>query len=515
MATNGSFIAGFPPTLWTISGSDSGAYRCKQIPEGSPSSGCLAMLHRTNLLITEARTGTLADETIQQTAHTWHWSTHFSGGLSHPESREMIAASVREHVQNKLKVKRPTDWARLIDQCVQELEKGKLGSGAVPIGAGAEELNKDCLTRVFERFSAERKDELSNKTLREWTTAVRRFTSLHGDKPITKITRSHIDQFYQALCLLPSRPGSAISELAIEEQIEWAEAQSRPLLSPASVAKNITAIKSILDFAFKRTSLIPEELRMTWQNPCNGFVGQGKKRKRKERKTFEPEHIRTLFDPVSYSRATRYPPARFWIPLILHYTGARLTEIAQVSLSDIKALPEAMSLRITDEHDPAVPDDNKTLKNDSSRRSIPIHDDLIQIGLGDYVEKLKAAGHTWLFPELPYDKGGERASAISKWFGRYRTRCGFTGDHVLHSLRHSFKQSGIRAGNVKESLLKMMQGHHLPDVGDAHYGAHARHDASLLKEQVLDKIEFPDINVEGLAKIASELRITLPESSTA
>lgn len=397
-------------------------------------------VHRTNLLIAEARSGVLTDETVQQTAHTWHWSTHFSGGHDGLESREMIAASVREHVQSKLKIKRPTDWERLIDQCVQELEKGKLGSGAVPIGTGTEELNADYLTRVFDRFSTEREDELSSRTLQEWATAVRRFTSLHGDRPITKITRNHIDQFYQALCRLPSRPGHAISELAIEDQIKWAESQNRPLLSPASVAKNITAIKSILDFAFKQTSLIPDELRMAWQNPCDGFVGRGKRRKRKERKPFEPEHIRTLFDPVSYSRATRYQPARFWIPLILHYTGARLNEIAQISLSDVENLAETMSLRITDEHDPAVPDDNRTIKNESSRRSIPIHDDLIQIGLGDYVERLKAAGHIRLFPELPHDQAGERASAVSKWFGRYRTSCGFTDDYVLHSLRHSFKQ---------------------------------------------------------------------------
>lgn len=120
-----------------------------------------------------------------------------------------------------------------------------------------------------------------------------------------------------------------------------------------------------------------------------------------------------------------------------------------------------------------------------------------------------------LFPELPHDRREERAEEISKWFGRYRTRCGFSSDHVLHSLRHSFKQYGLQAGDVKESLLKMMQGHHLPDVGDSHYGGHARHNAALLKAEVLDRMEFPNIDLDGLARIASELEIDKPDASVA
>ena len=87
--------------------------------------------------------------------------------------------------------------------------------------------------------------------------------------------------------------------------------------------KNITAIKSILDFAFERTGLFPDKVMATWRNPCTRFVGSRKKDKpESERKPFTPEHVAAIFDLDRYATSVRIHPARFWLPLLLHYTGA-------------------------------------------------------------------------------------------------------------------------------------------------------------------------------------------------
>lgn len=48
-------------------------------------------------------------------------------------------------------------------------------------------------------------------------------------------------------------------------------------------------------------------------------------------------------------------------------------------------------------------DDEKlgqSLKNEGSRRRVPIHSSLIKLGFLDYVQQMKQDGHTRLFPKL-------------------------------------------------------------------------------------------------------------------
>ena len=469
----------------------------------------IAHIHRTNLLIAQARSGTLADPTVREFAYRWRWSGLDLGYYEDEEQlREMVVESLRKHVEaQKLRVRRPEDWDRLIDQCLAELDDGDPEDGPVEV-RDRERANELNLTKVFERYAGEKKDELGGRTLREWSTAVQRFVSLHGDMPILSITRSHIDRYQQALRRLPARPADAVRKLGVADQIKWAEAREHHLLSPASVAKNMTAMKSILDFASNRTALIPDEVRATWRNPCEGFVGQGKKvRRPRKRKPFEPEHIPFLFEPVSYRDATKGIPSRFWLPLMLHYTGARLTEIAQATLNDVHVSEDMVYIEVHDEPDPDVPGDWKAIKNEASRRSIPLHEDLIRLGFTGHYRRLRDAGHVRLFPELPHEKREDRALDVSKWFGRYRTQRALSSDFVLHSFRHSFNLLAQRTGEVKEALARMVQGHHLPDVASSVYGSHARQDPRTLKTQVLDRMEFPEIELHALSEIVDELRI--------
>ena len=92
------------------------------------------------------------------------------------------------------------------------------------------------------------------------------------------------------------------------------------------------------------------------------------------------------------------------------------------------------------------------------RSIIPIHPALIELGLLEYANTIKAEGSIRLFPELAptRDKLGH---APSKWFSRYRHKLGITDPKkTFHSFRHSFIDD-MRELGVQDSLVKRMVGH--------------------------------------------------------
>jgi hypothetical protein len=85
----------------------------------------------------------------------------------------------------------------------------------------------------------------------------------------------------------------------------------------------------------------------------------------------------------------------------------------------------------------------KVLKTKMSQRAIPVHRQLVTLGLLDYVAMRRDTGETaWLFPTVAPDQ--ERAvQAWSKWFGGFfRKTVGIVdATKVFHSFRHGFKDA--------------------------------------------------------------------------
>ncbi len=111
-------------------------------------------------------------------------------------------------------------------------------------------------------------------------------------------------------------------------------------------------------------------------------------------------------------------------------------------------------------------------KTAAGRREIPIHKKLIELGLLDYVARLKAAGNDRLFPELTKQRDGYSAR-VSKWFAKYRQRCGIEGTNYrkcFHSFRHTFKGWLQRRCRVEKTRIQALIGLDLGDVTDGTYG---------------------------------------------
>lgn len=170
------------------------------------------------------------------------------------------------------------------------------------------------------------------------------------------------------------------------------------------------------------------------------------------RLSFEHHEIITLLNLDTLKVEARKHPWRYWIPLLGRFTGARLEELCQLRVSDFILQQDIQCIRIDDSHE------TQNLKNSSSRRLLPIHPTLIQLGLLQYMESLHTTGAERLFPELEPVRG-KLGHAPSKWFGRYKTKMGITDPKkTFHSFRHTFIDD-LNESGVQDSLVKRMVGH--------------------------------------------------------
>lgn len=150
---------------------------------------------------------------------------------------------------------------------------------------------------------------------------------------------------------------------------------------------------------------------------------------------------------------------RYWVPLIALYTGARLGEIAQLTIHDVRQLHGVWIFHITKERAKGEGIDQKSTKTGGSQRVVPMHSKLIERGLLQYYAEMRARGEQRLFPQLKRDSRGFFGSA-SKFFNKYFKAIGVKVDKKLnfHSLRHSISDAFRRGGYVDEQF-NVLLGH--------------------------------------------------------
>ncbi|MBC2710206.1 MAG: tyrosine-type recombinase/integrase [Desulfosarcina sp.] len=134
-------------------------------------------------------------------------------------------------------------------------------------------------------------------------------------------------------------------------------------------------------------------------------------------------------------------------------------------------------------------DDEKKLKNLSSKRLVPLHPVLVdELKLPDYAKSLRSNGHTRLFPNLKQQRDGY-SQTVSKWFGRYRVRCGVDSPKkTFHSFRHTFI-TAMKHKVVNISILHELHGHALEGMTMARYGK--KYPPRVLYDEAVSKLEYP------------------------
>jgi len=218
-------------------------------------------------------------------------------------------------------------------------------------------------------------------------------------------------------------------------------------------------------------------------NPAQD-VRMAVKAKAEKRQDFNIDDLNALFAGPVHAEGHRPKDVRaggeaaYWMPLLALFMGARREEIGQLRVSDVQQAPyidaeeerqEVWCIDITDATDDAEGLANQ-LKNAGSRRLIPLHPKLIELGFIDYVQSLPDQRGR-VFPVLtPSGIGQKLTDKWGQWFTQYKRKCGITDKaKVFHSFRHTWKTHAVDAG-IAERICRQFQGHEGKDAADK-YGS--------------------------------------------
>ncbi|WP_211260276.1 site-specific integrase [Xenophilus azovorans] len=189
--------------------------------------------------------------------------------------------------------------------------------------------------------------------------------------------------------------------------------------------------------------------------------------------------------------------AAYWVPLIACFTGARVSEIAQLWTDDLTLTPgeEVIEFR-------ASKDRGQQLKNAGSWRAVPMHSELIRLGLNDYAASLPVGP---LFPDLPTAGVNGAGGQFGKWFGEFKTRKGFPGRaKAFHSFRH-LVATELRLNGATEAQANAITGHAGIGVAGKVYAATIRQHANRLRD-IIELLRFPELRLPRVYSVGDSGR---------
>jgi integrase len=310
-------------------------------------------------------------------------------------------------------------------------------------------------------------------SVKEAERAVQRFIELHGDMPITAITKAHGRTYRDALASLPKALPDRLRTMRLPALLKQ-DLSRFPKRSAQTVNKVLALLGGLFARAERDGFFEPVS---GWSNPFH--VGFEIARNEKQPfEPFSPNELQTLFASPVFTQGSRphggKGEAAYWFPLVSLFSGARRTEIAQLKVGDVRqGEGDIWFFDFSDRGE------DQRLKNESSARSVPVHSELIRLGLLHLVteraRRTDPSAPLWPGFEPPVDP---KTKAWSKWFGRY------LGEQVVdhpsktfHSFRHTFKRACREAG-ISEEIHHALTGHSGGGVGRA-YGRERRADGSL------------------------------------
>ena len=261
------------------------------------------------------------------------------------------------------------------------------------------------MSLLIEKYLDEsaRERDWPRKTVLRKQGELREFLEIVGDRPVNGYSQTEGIKFKDVQMHLPAnRQVPPFKGLGLEDQAKLA-AELRDgdhgveLLSPLTINDKINTVSLFFEWAAQRYIAVV--------NPVASLqIGRAKTRRNgKKRYPLTIAELDKMFTAPVYSGARserhwqetgdlmlrRY--AKFWVPLVALFSGMRLGEIIQMQVADVKTLDGITYFDVTPlanvqeaNEEVANDDDEKSLKTASSRRAIPVHATLFDIGFGDF-----------------------------------------------------------------------------------------------------------------------------------
>ncbi len=304
--------------------------------------------------------------------------------------------------------------------------------------------------------------------------------SIGGNRAIQDITKADCVRFRDMYSRLPKRIANTHRGKSMPDILRAIEGTGYTGVTKRTVNLALDDVRHFFSWAIKHDFY-------SGKNPVDGIAYEGVKKKSYE--IFSDADIKTIFQSQDFrSQKTGKYPERYWLPLILLHTGGRREEIAQLNVDDVGQAGGVRFFDIT-----AAAEDEaqggKKLKNEYSKRRVPVHSQLITLGFLDYCQRKKADGSALLFPPSPKVKGRRTTGdAVGKWFHRLLLQHSVTGRKPLHSFRHTVITRLVGAG-VPQDMREILVGHASDTVHGQTY-THREEIPLTLLQSHLEKLDF-------------------------
>jgi len=379
-------------------------------------------------------------------------------------------------------------------------------------GATVEAPAGPTLSEVLPNFLdyAQKDKGWRGQTLAQNKTTYRMFEECCGDKPVAAYTKTDLTKFYDLLRALPQlySKSKEWADLTLEQITEQTKGQDIPRLTMTTVKRHFSALGVFFAHLKRRGEYAGE-------NPAYGFEFPTKGRARHRRDMWEGEPLARLFaSPVwtgCLSTDRRSRPGsliirddKYWLPLLGLYHGNRLEEFAQLHRSDVRCEDGIWYMDIND-------DDQKQLKNDQSKRRVPVHPFVQELGFLEYVNSIAPEPKARIFPQLrPGGPDKKLGFFFTKWWTQYRKDIGVYQKKLDY---HSFRggvTTKLSAAKIPLDVRNELLGHEGQSIDQQNYlkGLPLR-----ILADAIACIEWPEVKV-CRADVPKEPKGQLPSSGT-
>jgi integrase len=327
---------------------------------------------------------------------------------------------------------------------------------------------------------------------------VKLFADTTGAVPPNKISKKAVREWKALLMDYPVKAAeiAAFRGMTMKQVIKANEKQNKPKISDATVNRYLSALGAFCDWLVRNDYLD--------RNPVEGLY-QFIDKTARTKATFTTSQMNILFGSPLFTGCVndgewrlpgnhRVRDHRYWLPLVMLFSGARPAEIAQLLIDDVREQHSHWIMHIT-----TLGDDEKRVKNKGSMRVVPVHPELINLGSVEYRNKMKARGETRLFPKATRNQRGQMVADFSRDFGRYLTRLGIKDGRglSLYSFRHGFIDA-LRRAEYLDEQIGFLVGHKKHTMTEQ-YGTVPQ---GMLRKrfEMVEAVHYPELVLKGIGR---------------
>jgi integrase len=280
---------------------------------------------------------------------------------------------------------------------------------------------------------------ISGHTINQERTTLRMFLEVAGDLPVDTYNRGHVSTFLDTMRRMPATYGRSPKDRnrTVADLIAEADEKDAPRLADKTVKRHLSAVSTFWE-TVRDAGHITVSQRAELVSDHRFRAPKGA---REQREAWTSEELVKLFSSPIWTGCHPYfrtqqgteliRDAKFWLPLLALFHGARLEEFADMRGRDLDQDDGTWRLHITTVE--------RRLKNDNAKRIIPLHPELVRLGFPQYVADTAPNAAAPLFPDLePQGPDRKRGPRITRWFGHYRRAIGvYREDVAMHAFRHT------------------------------------------------------------------------------